>query len=33
MKNLDNYAFAMTSAILAMIPCISCCLVGRASAH
>ena len=29
MKNLENYGFAMTSSILAMIPCISpCCLLG-----
>lgn len=29
MKNLNNYALAMTSAIVAMIPCISpCCLLG-----
>ena len=29
MKQLEAYGFALTSAILAMIPCISpCCLVG-----
>ncbi len=30
MKNLDNYAFAMTAAVLATIPCTSpcCCLLG-----
>jgi hypothetical protein len=29
MKNLENYALAMTSAIVAMIPCISpCCCLG-----
>lgn len=29
MKKLESYGFAMTSAILAMIPCISpCCLLG-----
>ena len=29
MKNLQSYGFAMTAAILAMIPCISpCCLIG-----
>lgn len=29
MKNLDNYALAMTAAIVAMIPCFSpCCLLG-----
>jgi DNA-directed RNA polymerase subunit RPC12/RpoP len=29
MKNLDNYGFAMTSAIVAMIPCLSpCCILG-----
>jgi hypothetical protein len=29
MKNLTSYGFAMTSAILAMVPCVSpCCLVG-----
>jgi len=29
MKSLTSYGFAMTSAILAMIPCVSpCCLVG-----
>lgn len=29
MKNLESYGFAMTSAIIAMIPCISpCCLLG-----
>ena len=29
MKNLENYSFAMASAIIAMIPCFSpCCLLG-----
>jgi len=29
MKNLQSYGFAMTAAILAMIPCLSpCCLLG-----
>lgn len=29
MKNLENYAFAMAAAILAMVPCMSpCCLLG-----
>jgi hypothetical protein len=29
MKNLENYAFAMAAAIVAMIPCISpCCILG-----
>lgn len=29
MKNLESYSFAMSSAIIAMIPCISpCCLLG-----
>ena len=29
MKNLESYGFAMASAIIAMVPCISpCCLLG-----
>jgi hypothetical protein len=28
MKNLQSYGLAMTSSILAMIPCVSCCIVG-----
>jgi predicted Zn finger-like uncharacterized protein len=28
MKNLRSYGFAMTTCILAMIPCINCCLLG-----
>ena len=29
LKNLQSYGFAMTSAILALLPCVSpCCLVG-----
>lgn len=29
MKNLQSYAFAMTAAIIAMVPCVSpCCLLG-----
>jgi hypothetical protein len=28
MKNLQSYGLSMASSILAMIPCISCCLIG-----
>ena len=29
MRNLQNYGFAMTAAIIAMVPCISpCCVLG-----
>jgi hypothetical protein len=28
MKNLENYGLAMTGAIVAMIPCFPCCLLG-----
>lgn len=28
MKSLQSYGLAMTSSILAMIPCLSCCIIG-----
>lgn len=28
MKNLQSYGFAMAAAILALIPCFACCLLG-----
>jgi hypothetical protein len=28
MKRLENYGFALTGAIVAMVPCSGCCLLG-----